>query len=88
MPHSTRRAHCSGCCATAANPAFTSHQLTATQALAVVHQLVQVGGISEKQLFSMGMGSNRPKFSNGDPAGQAQNRRIEIVVYPESVEST
>lgn len=74
--------------ATAANPAFTSHQLTATQALAVVHQLVQVGGISERQLSTMGMGANRPKYSNGDPAGQAQNRRIEVVVYPESVEST
>lgn len=74
--------------ATGSSPTYTAHQLTATQALAVVHQLVQVGGLSERQIFSMGMGANRPKFSNGDAAGQARNRRIEVVIYPESVEST
>ncbi|MEZ6108178.1 MAG: OmpA family protein [Pirellulaceae bacterium] len=73
---------------TASNPSFTAHQLTATQSLAVVHQLVQVGQIAERQLFSMGLGANRPKYSNGDAAGQSRNRRIEIVIYPESIEST
>ncbi len=67
---------------------YTPHQLTATQALAVVHQLMRAGGLPERQLFSMGLGSNRPRFSNGDAAGQARNRRVDVVIYPESYEST
>lgn len=71
----------------AVGQAYTAHQLTATQALAVVHQLVRAGGIPERQLFSMGLGANRPRFSNGDPAGQSRNRRVDIVVYPESLDA-
>lgn len=63
---------------------YTAHQLTATQALAVVHQLLRAGQLAERQLFTMGLGGNRPRFSNGDAAGQARNRRVEIVVYPET----
>jgi len=71
----------------ATGQAYSAHQLTATQALAVVHQLARAGGIPERQLFSMGLGANRPRFSNGDAAGQARNRRVDIVVYPESFDS-
>lgn len=69
------------------NSSYTTHQLTATQAIAVLHQLTR-SGLPEKQLFTMSMGDSRPLFSNGDPNGQARNRRVEIVIYPETYESS
>ena len=65
---------------TAIQPATTSHhQLTATQALAVFDVLVK-SGLPHKQVFTMAMGSNRMRYPAGNPA----NRRIEIVIYPET----
>lgn|GEM_PF-420335 len=59
-------------------PATTSsHQVTASQSLAVFDFLKQTG-LPERQLFTMAMGSNRPRH----PPGTA-NRRVEIVIYPE-----
>ena len=69
------------------NSSYTTHQLTATQAIAVLHQLTR-SGLPEKQLFTMSMGDSRPLFSNGGPNGQARNRRVEIVIYPETYESS
>jgi flagellar motor protein MotB len=61
-------------------PATVSHhQLTATQALAVFDLLVR-SGLPNRQVFTMAMGSNRLRY----PAGNAANRRIEIVIYPET----
>ncbi len=61
-------------------PATTSHhQLTATQALAVFDLLVR-SGLPHDQVFTMAMGSNRLRYPNGNAA----NRRIEIVIYPET----
>jgi outer membrane protein OmpA-like peptidoglycan-associated protein len=37
-----------------------------------------------EQVFVVGHGTNHPVVSNAPPAGKACNRRIEIVVYPES----
>ena len=66
------------------NPPSTSHhQLTATQALAVFNQLLQLG-LPADQLFTMAMGSNRPRHSQPGVGGISPNRRIEIVVYPET----
>ncbi len=57
-----------------------SHQhLTATQALSV-YQVFQQLGLPEQQMFTMGMGSNRPKYQSAS----VQDRRIEIVIYPET----
>ncbi len=36
-----------------------------------------------KQLFVIGHGANHPVVSNATKSGQARNRRIELVVYPE-----
>ncbi len=61
---------------------ITHHQLTATQALAIQDYLVR-RGLPERQLFTMAMGSNRPRPALGSAAGAIPNRRMEIVIYPE-----
>ena len=59
------------------------HQLTAAQAMAIFEQLTS-RNISPHQLFVLGHGGNHPLVSSGTAAGQAMNRRVEIVVYPET----
>lgn len=62
----------------------TPHHLSVAQATAVYEFLRQSFGASPEQLFVIGHGANHPVVSNATPAGQAQNRRIELVVYPET----
>lgn len=71
---------------TGSRSVVTAHQLTATQSLAVFHHLSRTGIIPAEQMFTMGMGANRPRFSNGEAAGRARNRRIELVIYPEQTD--
>ncbi len=61
----------------------SQHQLTANQALALMNYLTNNQQLPAQQLLVMGYGSNRPRFSNATPQGQAANRRIELVVYPD-----
>ena len=69
------------------NPATISHhQLTATQALSIFDTLKQLG-LPEAQIFTMGMGSNRPRHPQGTASGISPNRRIEVVIYPERYNS-
>lgn len=66
------------------NPAtITHHQLTATQALSIFDTMKQLG-LPDRQIFTMGMGSNRPRHPQGVSGGISPNRRIEVVIYPES----
>jgi flagellar motor protein MotB len=66
------------------SPAGTSdHQLTATQSLAMFDQLVS-SGLPRKQMFTMAMASNRPRHPQGSFGGSSPNRRIEVVIYPET----
>ena len=60
-----------------------SQQLSASQALAVYQHFTARNRIPAKQLVTMAYGPNYPRVSNGSPEGQAKNRRIELVVYPE-----
>ena len=70
------------------NPATTSHhQLTATQALAIFDRLVSLG-VPRDQLFTMALGSNRPRHSQAMSNGISPNRRIELVIYPETFDGT
>jgi len=62
-----------------------SHQLTAAQAMSVFEQLSYRHRLLPQQLFVLGHGENYPLSSNATPAGQARNRRVEIVIYPEVV---
>ena len=70
------------------NPSTTSHhQLTATQALAIFDRLVSLG-VPKDQLFTMALGSNRPRHSQAMANGISPNRRIELVIYPETFDGT
>lgn len=60
------------------------HQLAAGQAQAVFDQFSTRGRLSPHRLFVLGHGANHPLVSNGTPEGKARNRRIEIVIYPET----
>ena len=64
-------------------PGTTAHQLTATQSLAVFEELIRLG-LPQRQLFTMAMASNRPRHSTGTVGGINPNRRVELVIYPET----
>jgi flagellar motor protein MotB len=68
-------------------PTATHHQLTATQALAVFEQLVRLG-LPNNQLFTMAMASNRPRHRQSLVNGISPNRRIELVIYPETFDGS
>lgn len=72
-------------------PAFggsqtTNHQLASMQALAVFDILTRRNRLPTRQLFVLGLGANHPRASNATEAGRAKNRRIELVVYPETID--
>lgn len=70
------------------NPSTTTHhQLTATQSLAVFDNLVRLG-LPKNQLFTMAMASNRPRHPQGTAGGISPNRRIELVIYPETYDGS
>ena len=68
-------------------PSATDHQLTATQSLAVFENLVKLG-LPKNQLFTMAMASNRPRHPQGVVNGVSPNRRIELVIYPETYDGS
>lgn len=68
------------------SPQIPSEQhLTVYQATAVYDMLTRGSGMPTKQLFVVGHGSAHPIVSNATDAGRARNRRIEIVIYPETM---
>ncbi len=58
---------------------ISAHQLTATQALSVFNYLTN-SGLPRNQVFNVAMANNRPRYQGNN----VRNRRIEIVIYPES----
>jgi flagellar motor protein MotB len=69
-----------------ATPQYPSDQhLAVAQATAVYDMLTRSGGMPAKQLFVVGHGGSHPIVSNATEAGRARNRRIELVVYPETM---
>ena len=69
----------------AAGHPTAAHLLATTQAQAVFSQLVQRGRLPARQLSIVAMGENHPLVSNATPAGKAKNRRIEVVIYPDTL---
>jgi chemotaxis protein MotB len=64
----------------------SSHQLSAAQALAIMDLLARNPALSTRQLSQAGHGPNYPVASNATAQGKARNRRVEIVIYPETVD--
>ncbi len=62
----------------------TSYQLAGAQAQAVMDQLVRRNGVPMQQLFVIAHGPNHPLADNQSPAGRAENRRLEVVIYPDT----
>lgn len=67
--------------------AGSAHSLTSQQALAVFDHFARRNRFPERQLFIVSQGANHPRASNATPAGRTANRRVEIVIYPETIES-
>ncbi len=63
----------------------TPHHLSIAQATTVYDTLRQTMGAAAQQLFILGHGGNHPIASNAELEGQELNRRIELVVYPETL---
>jgi flagellar motor protein MotB len=63
----------------------TDQHLAVAQATALFDMLTRSAGLPAKQLFVVGHGGSQPIVSNATEAGRARNRRIEVVVYPETV---
>jgi len=69
-----------------ATPQYPSAQhLAVAQAMAVYDMLARSGGMPAQQLFVVGHGGSHPIVSNATEAGRARNRRIELVIYPETM---
>ncbi len=62
----------------------SNHHLSIARATAVYNELTGRLRFSSRQLFVIGHGSNHPIVSNASPAGKARNRRVELVIYPET----
>ena len=63
-----------------------SHALSSSQAGAVFQQLVQRGRLPARQLSVLALGDNHPLASNGTAAGKTKNRRVELVIYPDTID--
>lgn len=62
----------------------TSHQLASAQAASVLDMLTRRAGLPGNQLFTVAQGANNPLQSNATAEGRAANRRVELVIYPET----
>jgi flagellar motor protein MotB len=70
----------------AASPQYpTDQHLAVGQAMAVYDVLTRSAGMPPAQLFVVGHGGSHPIVSNGTDAGRARNRRVELVIYPETM---
>jgi flagellar motor protein MotB len=64
----------------------TDQHLAVAQAMAVYDGLTRMGGMPTRQLFVVAHGGSHPVVSNGTEAGRARNRRVEVVIYPETMQ--
>ncbi len=62
----------------------TSHQLASAQTASVLDLLTRRAGMPPQQLFTVAQGTNNPRATNDTAAGRATNRRIELVIYPDT----
>lgn len=67
------------------NPGMSMYQLASMQAAAVMDYMQRRNQLAPSQLFSIAHGPNHPVGDNSSVTGRAQNRRIEIVIYSETI---
>lgn len=60
----------------------SNHELAVSRSVSVF-QALKKRGVAESQLFVSGYGPNRPVAENSNNKGKAQNRRVEVVIYPQ-----
>jgi len=65
----------------------TNWELSTARALAVVHYFQDSHQIDPGLLSAVGYGEHRPVAPNDTPEGRQKNRRVEIVLEPEVLES-
>ncbi len=71
------------------NKRFESNwQLSTARSLKLLDLLTAEFGIPEDRLSIASFGSHQPKTTNETPEGRAANRRVEIVILPESASPT
>lgn len=58
-----------------------SEELSARRAMAVMEYLLDKG-VDPHRISSTGYGGTEPRNSNASPVGQADNRRVEIIILP------
>ena len=66
----------------AGGPYPNNWALSAARAATVVVRMSTGDGVKPTQLMLLGYGQYHPSASNATPAGQAQNRRVNIIVSP------
>jgi flagellar motor protein MotB len=62
----------------------SNHHLSTARAMTVYDHLVKQFNTPSGQLFVVGHGANHPVVSNATSTGKTRNRRVELVVYPET----
>jgi len=60
-------------------------QLTSAQAAAVIGLMSRFNGLDSTRLSAIAQGASQPRGSNETPIGRASNRRVEIVIYPDTI---
>ncbi len=60
--------------------------ITLAYEAAVLDQLTQRNKLPPQQLFTVAHGANHPRSANTTLEGRTKNRRIEVVIYPETAD--
>ncbi|GJL67762.1 MAG: hypothetical protein NPIRA06_03970 [Nitrospirales bacterium] len=63
----------------------TNWELSTARATTVLRYLIEQTGMNPNQFSATGYADRRPVMTNETEEGRAQNRRVEIVLYPERV---
>ena len=63
----------------------TNWELSTARATSVVRYLIEEGELNPEALTAAGYAQNKSVASNDTPEGRAENRRIEIVLYPKDL---
>lgn len=63
----------------------TNWELSTARATTVLRYLIEQTGMDQKQFSATGYADTRPVQTNETEEGRAQNRRVEIVLYPERI---